>query len=416
MRKIRASVLCIGLSCLVFAGCGGARQAGHAASAAGIPAPVCRPGAFDAAAVERETASATLLIAAGQSVGSGFVVDDAGGQVVVTNFHVLAGGTGPASARLTLPDGSERLAPLEVVMVSRDADLALLRPTADIGAHSLQLKSELPGVGEGVAAVGYPGVSGSTFVRTFEPGTITAAQRRLSSGDFIQTNANINPGNSGGPLVDSCGKVVGVVTARHKSTERLGLAIPAQAVNELLAAYHKPQPTPQKAAEAQIQALLTEVKFRRSDKAAQYFSRSFIEKQAGESLTRLSQSANAKAAILITDLRKKHLTPEKLGTQAVNKELSARWSADEAQAVVLTNAVSEKRISSFDAAGQFLATHASDLFGSVDDIWLENSSTTKEGCVEGYVTAIGDGETRRYVVHLHRELAQWQVEFVKRMR
>jgi serine protease Do len=78
-------------------------------------------------------------------------------------------------------------------------------------------------VGEGVAALSYPGVAGSAFVRTFEPGTVTAVQRHLGSVDFIQTNANINPGNSGGPLVDSCGKVVGVAAARHRSTERLGL-------------------------------------------------------------------------------------------------------------------------------------------------------------------------------------------------
>lgn len=416
MRNIRASVLCLSLSSLAFAGCSGAQQVGPASSAASASAPVCRPGAFDAAAVERETAAATVQITAGQNVGSGFVIDDAAGQVIVTNFHVLAGGTAPAAARLSLPDGSVRLVPLEVAMVARDADLALLRPSADIGTRALRLKSELPSVGEGVAAVGYPGVAGSTFVRTFEPGTITAAQRRLGATDYIQTNANINPGNSGGPLVDSCGAVVGVVTAKHKSTERLALAIPARAVDELLAAYHKPQLPPQKAAEVQLQGLLTEVKFRRSDKAAEYFSRSFVEKQVAGDLARVWQSANQKEEGLLADLRKKRLSPAKLGEQAMTKELSARLSSDEIQALVLANAVSQKKLSAIDAAGQFLTTHASDVFGSVDDIWLENTSLTKEGCVEGYVTASDAAETRRYVVHMHHELGQWQIEFVKRMR
>ncbi len=98
MRNIRASVLCLSLSSLAFAGCSGAQQAGPASSAASASAPVCRPGAFDAAAVERKTAAATVQITAGQNVGSGFVIDDAAGQVIVTNFHVLAGGTAPAAA------------------------------------------------------------------------------------------------------------------------------------------------------------------------------------------------------------------------------------------------------------------------------------------------------------------------------
>jgi S1-C subfamily serine protease len=376
---------------------------------------VCQS-SFDAAAVERETGQATVQIAAGQSVGSGFVIGDTGGQIVVTNFHVLSKGTAPAAARLILPDGSERLAPLEVVMVSREADLALLRPMAHIGTHSLQLKNEIPAVGEGVAVVGYPGVAGSAFVRTFEPGTITAAQRHLGSNDFIQTNANVNPGNSGGPLVDSCGRVVGVVAARHQSTERLGLVIPAQAVNELLAEYHKPQLPPQKAAEAQLQRLLTEVKFHRSDKAALYFSRRFVDKQASLELAGVAQSASVKVQAFVAELRKKKLSPEKLGEQAMTKELSSRLAPAEMQALLLDNAVSQKKVSSFDAANQFFAGRASDVFGGVEDIWLENASMTPEGCVEGYVTTVGAAETRRYVVHMHHDLGLWLIEFVKRMR
>jgi len=415
MPNFRASVVVV-FSCLAFEGCGPARPIAKVASPTPNRAAGCREGAFDAAAIERFTGPATLQIAAGQSVGSGFVIDDTEGQVVVTNFHVLATGTAPAAARLTLPDGSERLAPLEVVMVSREADLALLRPTSNIVARPLRLKHELPGVGEGVAVIGYPGVAGSAFVRTFEPGTITAAQRHLGTVDFIQTNANINPGNSGGPLVDSCGRVVGVVTARHASTERLGLVIPAQAVDQLLLEYHKPQPSPQKSAEVELQHLLTEVKFNRHGKAALYFSRNFVAKQTSAELAQVTQSANRKAAALVADLKKKHLTPDKLGEQAMNKELSSRLDQNEINALVLANSVSQNKLSSFDAASQFLAANAAEQFGTVEDIWLENTSMTKEGCVEGYVTAISGGETRRYLVHMHHELGQWLIQFVKRQR
>jgi len=415
MPKFRASVL-VGLSCLTVAGCGAERPLAPIGSPGPIPAAECRASTFDAAAVERFTGPATLQIAAGQSVGSGFVIDDIEGQVVVTNFHVLANGTAPAGARLTLPDGSERLAPLKVVMVSREADLALLRPTSNIVAHPLRLKHELPGVGEGVAVIGYPGVAGSAFVRTFEPGTITAAQRHLGTADFIQTNANINPGNSGGPLVDSCGRVVGVVTARHASTERLGLVIPAQAVEQILVESHKPQLPPQKSAEVELQHLLTEVKFNRNGKAALYFSRTYVAKQTSAELAQVTQSANKKATALVADLKKRNLTPDKLGEQAMNKELASRLNQNEINALVLANAVSQNKLSSFDAASQYLAANAAELFGTVEDIWLENTSTTNEGCVEGYVTAVSSGETRRYLVHMHHELGQWLIQFVKRQR
>lgn len=415
MFRFRASVV-VGLSCLAFAGCSAARPNAPVANAASNPGASCRVGAFDAALVERITGPATVQVAVGQSVGSGFVIDDPEGQVVVTNFHVLAAGTAPASARLTLPDGSERQTPLDVVMVSREADLALLRPANKIVAQPLRLEDQLPAVGESVAAVGYPGVAGSAFVRTFEPGTITAAQRHLGADDFIQTNANVNPGNSGGPLVDSCGRVVGVVTAQHASTQRLGLVIPAQAVDQLLTEYHKPKLPPQKSAEVELQHLLTEVKFNRNGKAALYFSRNFVEKQTSAELAQVAQSANKKATALVADLKKRNLTPDKLGEQGMNKELSSRMNQNELNALVLANAVSQKKLSSFDAASQFLTANAAELFGTVDDIWLENTSIAKEGCVEGYVTAVSSGETRRYLVHMHHELGQWLIQFLKRQR
>jgi Trypsin-like peptidase domain len=422
MRHLRISKLFAGVSLLGLSGCavapaarGPAATALRAAGSSHAVAATCGPAAFDAAAVERRTGPATLQIAAGQNVGSGFVIDDPAGPLVVTNFHVVSGGAAQ-SARVTLPDGSAREAPLEVVMVSRETDLALLRPTANMGVRALSLKKELPGVGESVAAVGYPGVAGSAFLRTFEPGTITAAQRRLGVIDYIQTNANINPGNSGGPLVDSCARVVGVVTARSASTERLGLVIPTQAVDQLLALYHKPQLPPQQSAESDLQRLLTEVKFRRNDRAALYFTRNFVEKTENAQLTATSQSAQPKMKAFVADLRKRNLTPAKLGEKGLERELAAHLTPMEIQSLLLEDAVEQKKISSFDAASRFLAGHAADLFGNLDDIWLESSTTTPEGCIEAYVTAVGNGETRRYLVHLHHELGQWLVQFVKRMR
>jgi hypothetical protein len=215
--------------------------------------------------------------------------------------------------------------------------------------------------------------------------------------------------------VDGCGQVVGVVAARHNTTERVGLVIPAQAVSELLTEYHQPQLAPKAAAEAQLQRLFTEVKFRRSDKAAQYFTRHFVDKTMIAELNRLVGQVNAKIDKLKASARKKGL-PSKASDADFEKEVGPQLTPAERDAQELANAVSAKKLTGFDAAYRLLAARGADLFGDVEDIWVESTSTTKEGCIDAYVTASGAGQVRRYVAHLHHENGEWLVEFVNQMR
>ena len=52
--------------------------------------------------------------------------------------------------------------------------------------------------------------------------------------DLIQTDASINPGNSGGPLLNSKGEVIGINTAKIKTAEGLGFAIPINIVKPII--------------------------------------------------------------------------------------------------------------------------------------------------------------------------------------
>jgi S1-C subfamily serine protease len=400
------------LSLVVLASCAPKHRRPAAPPAASATCSVDR---FDAARVEREAGPATVLVATDHGSGSGFVIRDGLEQLVITSFHVIASGTSIA-AQATQPDGRQQGAQLQVVGIDRERDLALLRPSTPLASEALELRQQPPRVGDSIAVVGYPGVQDSNRVLTFEPGTVTALQRQLAATQFIQTNANINPGNSGGPMVDACGRVLGVVAAKHRTTERLGLVIPTQAVTELLAQYHQPRLAPRQAAEEQLQRFFNEVKFRRSDKAADFFTRSYVEKTVSPLVDALREQAKSKIQRAFADLRKRGKNPDKLSQAELDKLLTPLLSIDEIRSLSLGNDVAQKKLTTFDAATQFLRNTAADAFGNLDDIWVESVSTTSSGCVDAYVTASSSASTRRFVVHLHNQWSEWLVDSIKQAR
>jgi S1-C subfamily serine protease len=406
---------------LFSSGCAGAPLAPTAAGAAagsakGIAgAGDCGTQAFDATGVEEKTAGGTLMISAGAGFGSGFLLRVGDEQLVITNYHVVASG-GPHVAKFTLPGGRVQMVPLESVLASREHDLALLRPTAELGVPALVLGEGAVHAGEAVAALGYPGVSGSDLRLTFEPGTITAARRVFDGAEFIQTNANINPGNSGGPLVDRCGHVVGVVSGKHRTTERVGLAIPIAAVSGLIERYRAPKADAKAAVERQLQALLTEVRFRRSDRAARFFGRAYVEKVGTRLLQVVSEGAQRKAEALRRDFKKRGQDPAKKPNDAYVRELTKTLSPLETKAIKLTLAVAASQLDRNQAASEFLASSAAEQFGAIDDIWLDNAQATKEGCVDAYVTTTDATGARRFIVHLHDEWGEWLVQSINQVR
>lgn len=162
-------------------------------------------------------------------VGGGFVV--AGGGIVVTSRHVVSGargvivqapGTGPLEARLLGVDDATDVAVLSVPALADrvplpradprglrvgDIVLAAGSPFALPNSWSLGLVSGLGRSGVGVNPRGYE--------------------------SFIQTDAAANLGSSGGPLLDTSGRVVGVMTAilsRTSAHQGVSLAMPIDVV------------------------------------------------------------------------------------------------------------------------------------------------------------------------------------------
>jgi serine protease Do len=141
-----------------------------------------------------------------RSLGSGFVIDDAG--YIVTNRHVVEGAD---DIDVQFSTGKQ----FKAKLVGEDAktDVALLKITPQGKIPTVPLgDSDRLQVGDWVLAAGNPfGLS-----HTLTAGIVSARDRVIGAGpydDFIQTDASINPGNSGGPLFDQHGRVIGINTA-----------------------------------------------------------------------------------------------------------------------------------------------------------------------------------------------------------
>ncbi len=169
-----------------------------------------------------------------RGTGTGFVWDAQGH--IVTNFHVIQGGSG---ARVTLADQTSFDARL--VGAFPDRDLAVLKidaPANKLPPIALGTSRDLQ-VGQRVYAIGNP----FGLDQTLTLGIVSALNREIESFNgrtirgVVQTDAAINPGNSGGPLLDSAGRLIGVntqIASPSGASAGIGFAIPADEVNRIV--------------------------------------------------------------------------------------------------------------------------------------------------------------------------------------
>ena len=147
--------------------------------------------------------------------GSGFVIN--GDGHVATNEHVVRG-----DGRLfVIANRSRKPLAATVVWQSAELDLAILNVDG-LRRKPVEMSRRRVKKGDRVYALGFPGLTdknGSAIDATATDGMVGRLSRKAwrEGGPmvpFIEHGAAINPGNSGGPLLDGCGRVVGVNTAR----------------------------------------------------------------------------------------------------------------------------------------------------------------------------------------------------------
>ena len=160
-----------------------------------------------------------------QGTGSGFIIDAQG--LVMTNSHVVFGAQ---VLSVTLDDGT--VLPAKLLGADPIYDLAVLQiPRPNQGSLPILEFGDSDDVrpGEEIVAIGNP----LGLDQTITTGIVSALNRilperpRLLSWPMIQTDAAINPGNSGGPILNLCGKVIGIASQILGNAQNIGFAIPS---------------------------------------------------------------------------------------------------------------------------------------------------------------------------------------------
>ena len=192
----------------------------------------------------------TLLNGQGSqsSVGSGFVV--AGGQRIVTNYHVVSQvALEPQRYRLTYSHVDGRQGQLQLLAVDVVHDLAVLAPVAGeqgVGSESPQEArvglsfrpaGQVLQQGEHLFSLGNPLDVGFAVVE----GTYNGLVER-SHIPSIFFSGSLNPGMSGGPALDAQGRVIGVNVATRLDGQQVSFLVPGEHAVALLNRARKAAP------------------------------------------------------------------------------------------------------------------------------------------------------------------------------
>jgi len=171
--------------------------------------------------------SGTARACSRQIEGSGFVF--APGRVM-TNAHVVAGVRSPT---VQLPSG--RRLPATVVYYDPHVDVAVLA-VSGLDAKPLPFDTAISGLGTAAVIAGYPQDGPYTLSAVRIRGVENARgpdiyQDQEVTRQVYALRGDVEPGNSGGPLLDTNGRVDGVVFGKAVNDSETGYALTASQVS-----------------------------------------------------------------------------------------------------------------------------------------------------------------------------------------
>lgn len=169
----------------------------------------------------------TVMDGKGESYksGSGVVIHEDG--YILTNFHVVEGGTRFA---VRFENEDQIYETNRIVKYHPDYDLALIKVEKQCKPIRVYQEQNLVR-GQKVVAIGSP----HGLFNSISDGII-AAFRQIREQDMIQFTAPISPGSSGGALLDMYGRLIGIITG-HFDGQNLNLAVNHQMIEYFSANY-----------------------------------------------------------------------------------------------------------------------------------------------------------------------------------
>ena len=162
------------------------------------------------------------------SVASGFVTHRK--DWVITNYHAISDSIfEPDDNGLHVVSLDQGELKAEIIAVDIQNDLAILKVEQTLRVPLLELRETLPDRGESGYSMGKPG----SYQHSIVTGTFNGVSDKTSTPLIIFSGA-INGGMSGGPTLDGYGRVVGVNVATSTKYQLVGLAVPSEAVGQLI--------------------------------------------------------------------------------------------------------------------------------------------------------------------------------------
>ena len=175
---------------------------------------------LSAEAVYEKCAKSVVTVLAGDSLGSGFFIDD---YTLVTNYHVIDEAT---DLSVVFSDDKEYKV-TDVLGYDIALDIAILK--TECKGTPIQKNTHGAKSGETVYTLGSP----RAYADTFAAGIISNSKRVYDDVTYIQTDAAISPGNSGGPLLNAYGEVIGINSWYRTDAQNLNFAIEISQIDKV---------------------------------------------------------------------------------------------------------------------------------------------------------------------------------------
>lgn len=148
------------------------------------------------------------------STGTGFFIDKAGH--ILTAHHVIRDAQ---RIRIRLSNGS--LIPARVIRTDTANDVALLRADYQSSRWLACADSNNVSLGQSVFTIGFPNSDIQGVAPKYNDGKISSLSGLRDDKRHLQTSIPATNGNSGGPLLDSQGRVIGLIVEKLNDLEML---------------------------------------------------------------------------------------------------------------------------------------------------------------------------------------------------